>query len=148
MVWSHSWEKIKKSGHIHSKLQVEVLDKEKLIIQAGNRPGHFPSLYHTMLSCLNMLVANWVRGHNAEHNFPLRSGGSQHSPLQVTMALLSWDIMLLNTIFSGPHWLLYQSRSSLWLNRTIFKHDVPLPFILLQTFMLMLQQLRRWLTRI
>lgn len=49
-----------------------------------------------------MLVANWVTGHEAEHNFPLSAGTSQHSPLRVTLVLLSWDIMLLNAIFQGP----------------------------------------------
>lgn len=92
----------KKSIHTHLKLQVEILDKKKLIIQAGAGPGHCLFLYYTTLSCLNMLIANWVTGHKAEHNFPLREGTSQHSPLQVTLVLLSWDIMLLNEIFLGP----------------------------------------------
>lgn len=61
-----------------------------------------------------MLVANWVRGHIAEHNFPLKAGASQHSFLQVTLVLLPWDIIFLNVIFLGSHWPLNQSRSSLW----------------------------------
>lgn len=51
--------------------------------------------------------------------------------------------MLLNASSLGPRWPLNQSRSSLWLNTTIFKHKAPLSFMFLQTFELMLHPIEK-----
>lgn len=118
VVWSQDWEK--KSSYTHPKLQVEFLDKKKLIIQAGTGPGHCLFLYYTTLSCLNMLVSNWDREHNAERNFPLRAWASQHPPSR-SLVWLSWDIMHFNVFFLRPRWP--QDPVSDW--TVIFKNRCP-----------------------